>query len=61
MRVSVFVDTGTLVYPHDRGAGAKHVVAKRLVRELWRLPVLAVISVQVFRGLWWILQRFIRD
>lgn len=55
--MSVFIDSGILVYAHDRGAGEKHLVANRLVRELWRLPVLPVISVQVCRELWWILSQ----
>ena len=49
--MSVFVDTTILVSAHDREA-ARHVVANRLVRELWHLPVLPVISVQVCRELW---------
>ncbi|HJM62244.1 MAG: PIN domain-containing protein [Roseibacillus sp.] len=54
--MSVFVDTTILVSAHDRGA-ARHVVANRLVRELWQLPVLPVISVQVCRELWRALNR----
>ena len=49
--MSVFVDTTILISAHDREA-ARHVVANRLVRELWQLPVLPVISVQVCRELW---------
>ncbi len=54
--MSVFVDTTILVSAHDRGA-VRHVVANRLVRELWQLPVLPVISVQVCRELWRALNR----
>ena len=54
--MSVFVDTTVLVSAHDREA-ARHVVANRLVRELWQLPVLPVISVQVCRELWRALSR----
>ena len=54
--MSVFVDTTILVSAHDREA-ARHVVANRLVRELWQLPVLPVISVQVCRELWRALSR----
>jgi len=30
-----FIDTNILIYAHDRSAGAKHVVARDLVRTLW--------------------------
>jgi predicted nucleic acid-binding protein len=30
-----FVDTNVLVYAHDLDAGERHVVAARLVAELW--------------------------
>lgn len=54
--MSVFIDTGILVCAHDRRAEG-HVVANRLVRELWALPVLPVISVQVCKELWRVLRR----
>ncbi|NIP95698.1 MAG: PIN domain-containing protein [Akkermansiaceae bacterium] len=53
--MSVFVDTNILVYAHDETAAEKHLVANRLVRELWQLPVLPVISVQVCLELWRVL------
>jgi predicted nucleic acid-binding protein len=55
--VSVFIDTAILVYAHDERAAEKHLVANRLVRELWKLPVLPVISVQVCKELWRTLSR----
>ena len=55
--MSVFIDTTILVYAHDEGAAEKHTVANRLVRELWQLPVLPVISVQVCKELWRALSR----
>jgi predicted nucleic acid-binding protein len=30
-----FVDTNVLVYAHDRGAGARHLVARALLERLW--------------------------
>ena len=54
--MSVFVDTTILVYAHSEGAAEKHLVANRLVRELWQLPVLPVISVQVCKERWRSLQ-----
>jgi predicted nucleic acid-binding protein len=30
-----FVDTNILIYAHDVDAGAKHQVAKTVLRELW--------------------------
>jgi len=55
--LSVFIDTTILVYAHDEGAAENHTVANRLVRELWQLPVLPVISVQVCKELWRALSR----
>ncbi|MBN1147019.1 MAG: PIN domain-containing protein [Anaerolineales bacterium] len=31
-----FVDTNILLYAHDRSAGQKHEIARRLVEELWQ-------------------------
>ena len=53
--MSVFVDTNILVYAHDETAAELHLVANRLVRELWQLPVQPVISVQVCLELWRVL------
>jgi predicted nucleic acid-binding protein len=44
----VFVDTNVLVYAHDLDAGERHVVAARLVAELWETRA-AVISTQVLQ------------
>jgi len=35
MSVKTFVDTNVLIYAHDRDAGRKHEVAKKVIRELW--------------------------
>ena len=43
-----FVDTNVLVYAHDVDAGERHVVAARLVAELWETRG-AVISTQVLQ------------
>ena len=43
-----FVDTNVLVYAHDLDAGERHVVAARLVAELWETRG-AVISTQVLQ------------
>ena len=55
--MSVFIDSRILVYAHDESAGEKHFVANRLIRELWELPVRPVISVQVCKELWRVLNR----
>jgi predicted nucleic acid-binding protein len=46
MTERAFVDSSILVYAHDRGAGARHEVARDLVLELWR-ECAGVISTQV--------------
>ena len=33
--VKTFVDTNVLIYAYDVDAGAKHAVAKALLKELW--------------------------
>jgi predicted nucleic acid-binding protein len=48
MRDRVFVDTNVLVYAHDLDAGERHVVAARVVAEMWETRA-AVISTQVLR------------
>ncbi|MFW6133621.1 MAG: PIN domain-containing protein [Planctomycetota bacterium] len=48
----VFVDTNILVYAYDLDAGDRHDRAKRLVRELWKRPQHAWISVQVLQELY---------
>jgi predicted nucleic acid-binding protein len=35
MNDKTFVDTNVLIYAHDIDAGAKHEIAKRIMRELW--------------------------
>jgi predicted nucleic acid-binding protein len=35
MTDKTFVDTNVLIYAHDIDAGAKHEIAKRIMRELW--------------------------
>lgn len=36
-REKQFVDTNILVYAHDISAGARHVKAKALLTELWKI------------------------
>jgi len=43
-----FVDTNILIYAHDVDAGAKHQVAKTVLRELWSQRS-GVLSMQVLR------------
>lgn len=49
---AVFVDTNILVYAHDERAGERHRIAKERIAHLWRLPLLANISVQVLQELY---------
>ena len=51
MSASYFVDTNVLVYAHDRGAGQKHVKAKKLLSSLWR-DRSGVLSTQVLQELY---------
>src|SRR5512135_444997 len=46
-----FVDTNVLVHAHDVDAGERHVVAARLVAELWETHA-ASISTQVLQELY---------
>lgn len=48
MSDKAFVDTNVLVYAHDVDAGERHVVAARLVADLWETRG-AVISTQVLQ------------
>jgi predicted nucleic acid-binding protein len=48
MSVRAFVDTNVLVYAHDVDAGDRHVVAAKLVADLWETRA-AVISTQVLQ------------
>jgi predicted nucleic acid-binding protein len=52
MSADCFVDTNILVYAHDREAGDKHEIAKRLVATLWREPKWPAVSVQVLQELY---------
>ncbi len=51
-----FVDTNVLVYAHDRDAGSKREVARRLVTSLWRTGR-GVLSTQVIAELFVVLTR----
>jgi predicted nucleic acid-binding protein len=46
-----FVDTNVLVYAHDAGAGDRHHLATRLVRDLWESRR-GVVSTQVLQEMW---------
>lgn len=48
MNDKVFVDTNVLIYAHDVDAGDKHVVAVRILKELW-FSRLGVLSTQVLQ------------
>ena len=50
MSAKTFVDTNVLIYAHDVDAGAKHEIAKNMVRELWsgRNGVLSMQVLQEF-------------
>jgi predicted nucleic acid-binding protein len=44
----VFVDTNVLIYAHDKDAGAKHEIARKIIQELWEEQT-GVLSVQVLQ------------
>jgi predicted nucleic acid-binding protein len=46
MSDKVFIDTNILLYAYDRDAGAKHEVARELVRRCWE-DASGVVSIQV--------------
>src|ERR1700686_5343003 len=48
MNDRTFVDTNILIYAHDVDAGAKHDVAKSVLRELWNRRT-GVLSMQVLQ------------
>ena len=48
MNARNFVDTNVLIYAHDVDAGAKHQVAKNVLRELWNQRS-GVLSMQVLQ------------
>jgi predicted nucleic acid-binding protein len=45
-----FIDTNVLIYAHDMDSGAKHQIAKTVLRELWseRTGVLSLEVLQEF-------------
>ena len=51
MSARTFVDTGVLVYAHDRSAGGKHDRAKEVVSQLWHERS-GVLSTQVLQELY---------
>jgi predicted nucleic acid-binding protein len=48
MNDKTFVDTNVLIYAHDIDAGAKHEIAKRIMRELWSERT-GILSTQVLQ------------
>ena len=48
MNDRIFVDTNVLVYAHDKSAGTKHRVAKKLIIKLWESNS-GCLSVQVLQ------------
>ena len=50
MSGKTFIDTNVLIYAHDTDAGAKHQIAKSVLRALWieRRGVLSVPVLQEF-------------
>jgi predicted nucleic acid-binding protein len=48
MNGRTFVDTNVLIYAHDRDAGSKHEIAKRVIRGLWSERA-GVLSTQVLQ------------
>jgi len=48
MAEKVFVDTGILLYAHDRDAGEKHAIAEHVLRQLWQ-DKMGILSTQVLQ------------
>jgi predicted nucleic acid-binding protein len=48
MSAKTFVDTNVLIYAHDADAGAKHQIAKTVLRDLWSERT-GLLSVQVLQ------------
>jgi predicted nucleic acid-binding protein len=48
MSGKTFIDTNVLIYAHDKDAGAKHEIAKTVLRDLWSERT-GVLSVQVLQ------------
>ncbi len=55
-----FVDTNILVYAHDRSAGAKHLRAQELIKQIWEAGN-GVLSIQVLQELCISLRRNARN
>jgi predicted nucleic acid-binding protein len=47
--VDIFIDTNILIYAHDLDAGAKHVKALQLIRDLWHRREVPSLSIQVLQ------------
>lgn len=56
MRDKTFVDTNILVYAHDRDAGHKHEIARKVISELWESR-LGILSTQVLQEFYLTLTR----
>ncbi len=56
MRDKTFVDTNILVYAHDKDAGRKHEIARKVISELWESR-LGLISTQVLQEFYLTLTR----
>src|SRR6266576_3347460 len=48
MSAKTFIDTSVLIYAHDKDAGAKHQIAKTVLRDLWSERT-GLLSVQVLQ------------
>lgn len=48
MSAKTFIDTNVLIYAHDNDAGAKHQIAKTILRDLWSERT-GLLSVQVLQ------------
>jgi len=48
MSARTFIDTNVLIYAHDTDSGAKHEIAKTLLRDLWSERT-GLLSVQVLQ------------
>ena len=48
MSAKTFIDTNVLIYAHDKDAGAKHQIAKTVLRDLWSERT-GLLSVQVLQ------------
>jgi len=55
----VFVDSNLLIYGHDKDAGAKHVIANKILRDLWNSET-GVLSMQVLQEFYTVVTRKIQ-